>query len=204
MSQRLYAAAFNADVLTHVPEDRPELAASQAITIRNLVLSSLAEMRTLLFELQPDTLVSTPLDALIRHLCQSMEETYDHPIEIESHPGQPVPPAPKLAMYRIVQESLGNALRHSQASRIAVSVGISDENVTIEITDDGVGFDPLAISSGHGLANTAERAREIGAELDIASSPGSGTAVSASWARPRSDEPLLDLTSPSMSESAGL
>jgi signal transduction histidine kinase len=82
-----------------------------------------------------------------------------------------------LAVLRIVQEALHNALRHARARRIVVRLGTD----RIEITDDGAGFDPARaeLRSRHlGLTSMEERARELGGRLEIRSAAGAGTTVS--------------------------
>ena len=86
-------------------------------------------------------------------------------------------------MYRIAQEALNNSLKHAQASRVAVSLGQDEHSVTLEIIDDGTGFDPAAArrSGGLGLRGMEERAAEIGARLEIESAVSSGTTVRIVW-----------------------
>jgi signal transduction histidine kinase len=82
----------------------------------------------------------------------------------------------ELAVLRIVEEALHNALRHARARRIVVSLG-SD---LVEVSDDGDGFDPRRpeLRAHHlGLTSMEERARELGGRLEIRSAPGEGTTV---------------------------
>ncbi|MDH3756124.1 MAG: ATP-binding protein, partial [Acidimicrobiia bacterium] len=90
-------------------------------------------------------------------------------------------PDPKLAIYRIAQEAVGNALRHADASSIRVLVEVDDNVVLVEVEDDGLGFEPETGGRGYGLSNMTERAAQISAELDVSSIPGDGTTVSLRW-----------------------
>ncbi|MDH3752719.1 MAG: sensor histidine kinase [Acidimicrobiia bacterium] len=193
VSQRLYAAAINADSLPSAVARDPDRAASIARKTRSLVLSSLAEMRTLLFELQPKAVESASMTTLIESLCESMEAGYDHPIEVALTDGPGLPTEQKLALYRIAQESLSNSLRHAHATRIAVSAAVDATGVVLEVIDDGDGFDARTIQFGHGLRNISERAVEVGVALDITTSAGSGTKVTATWSRPGSGDPAVGL-----------
>lgn len=194
LSQRLYAAAFNADVVSLTARSDGALAAREAAKIRMLVLSALAEIRTLLFDLQPEVLNREKLTDLVTQLCNSVAEVYQRRIDlVVMHDAMGVPAEPKIALYRIVQESLGNALRHSDAPRISVAVDVDATGVGIEVEDDGIGFDPEVTETGHGLRNMRQRAAEIGAILDVTSSPGGGTTVRARWHRNRPD-PVANLT----------
>lgn len=201
LSQRLYAAAFHADAISQSVTTDPDVAIDGARSIRQLVLATLAEIRTLLYELQPEALDGLSLGVLVTQLCNSVNEIYLRPIEPAiAQSGPRIPTAPKLALYRIVQESLSNALRHAKAASVDVTVDIDLDRAIVEVVDDGIGFNIDGVRAGHGLRNMRARAAQAGIGLRITSLPGSGTAVAATWLRPAS---LLDLTlSPSL-EAAG-
>ena len=96
--------------------------------------------------------------------------------------GEPaaLPAAVDVSVYRIVQEALTNVLKHAGPARADVTIGCADEEVTIEITDDGTG-DPRdgTRASGHGLAGMHERVAIFGGELHAGPRPGGGFAVRA-------------------------
>lgn len=89
----------------------------------------------------------------------------------------PVPVEEEL--YRIVQEALNNALKHSGATAVTVRIVTSAERTEIEVADNGKGFDPDAVSRdrGMGLVGMQERAEKLGGSLSIQSAPGQGTRV---------------------------
>jgi signal transduction histidine kinase len=99
-----------------------------------------------------------------------------------------------LCLYRILQEGLRNVAKHAQTDRVRVTLSADDGNeVILRITDSGVGFDTPAVRSGPGLglASMRERARLVGAELTVTSSPGHGATIevrapcnSETWATP--------------------
>ena len=89
------------------------------------------------------------------------------PIELES------------TVYRLVQEALTNAGKHASATRVTVSVREHGGRVTIEVTDDGQGFDPHQTDSGFGLVGMRERVSLLGGDLKIVSAPGRGATVRA-------------------------
>jgi signal transduction histidine kinase len=86
-------------------------------------------------------------------------------------------PARVLNVLRLLQEAVTNAVRHGRARRIEVDAVDRDGTVTIEVADDGCGFDPGRAVRGRGLRNMAHRAREVGADFGIDSRPGAGTRV---------------------------
>lgn len=86
-----------------------------------------------------------------------------------------LPPKRANAVYRVFHEGLTNVARHAQASRVTVSLAQEAEWLVLELRDDGVGFTPSMLDRGSlGLLSMTERAREIGGQLDIESSPGQG------------------------------
>jgi signal transduction histidine kinase len=90
-----------------------------------------------------------------------------------------VPPATREALVRIVREAITNAARHGKATvaRVELSNG---RGIRLRVTDDGVGFDPLAVRSqgrGFGLTSMDERTRQLGGSLRIESSPLHGTTI---------------------------
>ena len=86
----------------------------------------------------------------------------------------------KTAVYRIVQEALGNAIRHAHPSCVAIKVVDDGSGVQIAVRDDGRGFDPAVARSGFGLKRIRERVELFGGSLEIASAVDGGTEVRAS------------------------
>ncbi len=95
-------------------------------------------------------------------------------------------PRARGRILRITNEALHNALRHARADHVSVRLAQRDRVLTVEVTDDGIGFDPggAELRSRHlGLTSMEERARELGGELQIRSAPGAGTTVRFEVAR---------------------
>jgi len=84
-----------------------------------------------------------------------------------------------LAFFRVVQEGIHNAIKHSRATSILVKIVGTNRDLSLEISDDGIGFDVEAKSFGRGLGliSMRERIHLIGGEFDIDSSPGRGTRI---------------------------
>jgi len=98
-------------------------------------------------------------------------------VTVTEHSVPVLGPSTEVAVYRVAQEALHNALRHSGARQIEISLHRTARRVVLEVTDDGRGFSPDAPASGLGLASMRERAAAAGATLSIDSAPGSGTRV---------------------------
>lgn len=86
-------------------------------------------------------------------------------------------PGKKLVIFRIAQECIQNALKHAQAQRLNISVFFTDNNLRLQIQDNGIGFDPSMIEAGNGLLNLKARAKAIGGTLEISTKPMSGCLI---------------------------
>jgi len=84
------------------------------------------------------------------------------------------------ALYRILQESLANVLKHARARRVDIDVVYGSDSLRVAVIDDGTGFDPSIAPDGLGLHNLEERTVELGGTFSVTSAPGYGTAVAFS------------------------
>ncbi|MBH8575683.1 sensor histidine kinase, partial [Nostocaceae cyanobacterium CENA369] len=82
-----------------------------------------------------------------------------------------------MNIYRIIQEAINNAIKHSEATKIAVTIDGDETKLAIEVTDNGKGFDLETSNDGNGLNNIRKRAKEIGGEIELNSKPGEGTVM---------------------------
>jgi signal transduction histidine kinase len=141
-------------------------------------------LRDLISDLRPavlDQLGLTPaLEAMLARA------TRDTGLDIGLHVGLGVAggPAPErlapeleLAVYRVVQEAVTNAVKHAGATRVEVGVVEGDGAIDVSVRDDGRGFDPGAAHAGFGLTGVRERVEQHGGALQVASGPGRGTVV---------------------------
>ena len=109
----------------------------------------------------------------------------------------------QLVIYRVAQEALSNAARHSDADRIAVSLRRSGDGVELEVADDGRGFAFEQSERGLGIGGMRERALLVGAELTIESRPDQGTTVRLEVSPPPPDAAASRSDRPSNSDSSG-
>lgn len=181
VTQKLYSVSFLAEAVPRQLDADPDQARDTVRSMRQVLLSSLAELRTLLFELQPDALHAAPLPTLIGQLADMFGAAAPISVETRLELVRPLPPDVKVGIYRITQEALSNAMRHSHADVVTVELHETDGTVELVVRDQGVGFDPTIAIGGHGLANVRRRAASLGADLDIESAPGIGTAVVVQW-----------------------
>jgi len=98
------------------------------------------------------------------------------PCDLQLDLSQPIPDPVRETVIRAVAEALTNVARHAQASSASVSVTALGNELTAEVTDDGIGFDPASVAAGHyGLLGMRERARLNGGRLELRSEAGKGT-----------------------------
>jgi len=139
------------------------------------------EVRALSKSLNLDWVETLSLDDFIRQQLQRIEATGFCRTSFVSDPsfGQ-LEKGQKIVLVRVIQESLNNAIKHASPSRLDIKISKSGGNRTIEIQDNGVGFDVNQKSSGIGMVNLKKRMETIGGSFDIQSSPGEGTRIKLS------------------------
>jgi len=191
VTQLLFAASLVAQSLPRLVERDPQQAQRSSTELVRLTRGALAEMRTLLRELRPHTIVESDLTALITQLVDGLGARQDLATHITVKLDQPVPPEVHIAVYRIAQEALSNVAKHASASAISVELSGDGRQVEMHIVDDGSGFDPSAHvpRRGIGIGVMAERAAEIGAALTVDSAEERGTHVSLCWPAPPESSP---------------
>lgn len=161
----------------------PQLA-SELDKVRDMVDDTLQGVRRFTSDLRPPLLEELGLPRTLEILGRRIEreEQFDVVVRIIGEP-QPILPELELGLYRLAQESLSNARRHAQAKHIVLSLIYARDRLTLEVEDDGIGFevptDPGAmLASGRlGLIGIHERARLFGGRATIQSAPRQGTTV---------------------------
>jgi PAS domain S-box-containing protein len=182
VSQTLFSTSLIAEVLPRLWERNKEEGIKKLEEVRQLTRGALAEMRTLLFELRPAALADADLTDLLRQLAESVIGRARVPVALEIDGTCEVPPNIKVALYRIAQEALNNIAKHSGASRAQVSLHCQPHRITLQISDNGHGFDVSQAGPGSfGLSNMKERAGQIGASLKIESQVNQGTEITIDW-----------------------
>jgi len=142
---------------------------------------ALKEMRLLVYELRPLALQREGLVSAIQQRLDAVERRAGVEAALEVAGTIRLPEPVEEELYRIVQEALNNALKHSGATAVTVRIATGPERTEIEIADNGRGFDPEAVSRdrGMGLVGMQERAEKLGGSLAVQSAPGQGTRVTA-------------------------
>jgi signal transduction histidine kinase len=148
--------------------------------LRELVVSTLQDVRRLAVELRPSTLDDFGLVAALERLTESFAEQSKIPVDFQSTlPPERLSEEVETALYRIVQESLTNVVKHAQATRVSVLLTRKNGSVAVVVEDDGRGFDPAAVTDdGFGLVGMRERVASLGGRLELESGE-EGTTVAA-------------------------
>ncbi len=181
VSQTLFSASLIADVLPRVWERNEDEGLKRLEELRQLTRGSLAEMRTLLFELRPAALADADLGELLRQLAEAVNGRARLPVSVEIEGRCEIPVDVKIAFYRIAQEALNNMARHSGAAGGRVTLQCRPDKVEMHIADDGHGFDMEQAAGGFGLGNMRERAGQVGAALKVESKINQGTWITVIW-----------------------
>jgi signal transduction histidine kinase len=179
ISQDLFSmSAIVAGLRKALPNSSPVQA--QLDTLTGTVNSTIQEMRALLLELRPTALEEKGLIPALTDLCQAYETRVG--VRVSARLEQlTLAPAVEQALFRIAQEGLSNAVRHSEAEEILVTlrpIGEQAQQAELTVVDNGRGFDPAqAPAHGLGLKLMAERVRELGGSLAVDSSERAGTTI---------------------------
>lgn len=181
-----------------LPADPATAAAREHVgQAREIAQANLAEARRFVHALTPPELVGGSLPAAIERVCAAAGRQTATEVSFRlSGVPEALPTPHEVALLRIVQSALANALQHAQASHVAVTLSYMDDGVALDIVDDGVGFDATATPDpgsdrGFGLAAMRSRVRQLGGDLDVETAPGHGTALAVSFlpSRPETEAP---------------
>lgn len=142
--------------------------------------ATLSELRAMILELKPAIMEAHGLTEAIRLQSELFARGQHFELDTDFKEVRGLSPEQEMAIYRIVQESLTNIQRHSEAKRIQLVLTTEPDNrVLLSITDDGKGFNINEIHQGNGLKNMAVRCRENGGSFQIYAQTGQGTRIEA-------------------------
>jgi PAS domain S-box-containing protein len=179
LAQYLAAATMQFQSHDALRENSPEKAKKAYETAVQLVRQSHAEARRLVSEVRPPIIDEIGLETGISHLVHE-QRRHGGP-QIQCHSDVQFGRLPAIlenALYRIVQEALTNACKHSKSKKVEVTMTQEGQDVHLAVRDWGIGFDLESVEKGHfGLEGIRQRVRLLGGRLTIESTPGSGTLV---------------------------
>jgi signal transduction histidine kinase len=150
-------------------------------SVRELVISTLQDVRRLAVELRPSALDDFGLVPAVERLAETFREQSGMRVDLESQLGEGrLPSEAETTVYRVIQEALTNVIKHAGADRVSILLQRKNSSVIAVVEDDGSGFDPNGTrADALGLAGMRERLSLAGGRLLVESTPGSGTTVVA-------------------------
>jgi signal transduction histidine kinase len=179
--QKLFGVALAARSAATLLDRAPAEARAQVERLGELTEDAIAELRSLVFQLRPAAIESEGLAAALAKHVEVLRRVHHLEIELDARGPARLRPDVDDEMFKIAQEALQNALKHARARRVEVGLREDEHAVALRVRDDGVGFDPddpRRRSRSLGLTSMEERARALGAELEIDSAPDRGTTIS--------------------------
>ncbi|WP_461157406.1 GAF domain-containing sensor histidine kinase [Saccharopolyspora tripterygii] len=178
ISQRIVSLFFHLSAARDLVGDDSSRAEQQIATAQDLAAAALDETRYAIAGLRPPVLDDLGLTASLQSLASGIAD-----LRVRVDAGVcDVPEFLESAIYRSAQEALQNIQKHAQAGSAVIRLRATSAGVVLQVSDDGVGFDPASLRvstgpTGHGLSGLRERARLLGGTLDVRSTPGEGTTL---------------------------
>lgn len=170
------------------PDDR--VTQAQITHIKSVAETAVKSIRDIALLLRPPMLDDLGLIPALEWQAREISRRSDMEVEVHSqNVSEDLGDETKVTVYRLVQEALNNAATHAAAKNAKVTVVQSSDRITIEVTDDGHGFDPKR-QRGMGILGMEERVRRLGGTLTIESAPGKGAKVKAVLPLHQADPPL--------------
>jgi signal transduction histidine kinase len=180
VTQLLYGIRLYSTAASHsIRENNLERVEQDLAEIKDNALQALQEMRLLIFELHPPMLKEGGLVTALQTSLESVEARTGLQTDLKVEGINRLPASVEVELFRIAMEALNNLVKYARAKKVTIHLRSSDDRVFMDICDNGVGFDLSAakLSSGVGLRSMEERAKRMGANLEITSVPGTGTQV---------------------------
>jgi signal transduction histidine kinase len=164
--------------MTKWDSDHPEMKA-QLDNLKSVAERTFQSVRNIALLLRPSMLDDLGLAAALEWQGREVSRRSEIEVSVESdNIPEGLPDEYKICIYRLVQEALNNAVRHSGARNAKVVVERLAKSIVVRVTDDGRGFDPER-SRGMGILGMEERVKRLGGALRVESQPGKGATVAA-------------------------
>ncbi|MFO3796874.1 MAG: ATP-binding protein [Anaerolineales bacterium] len=179
-AQALSNFILQAEIAMRLMDVDPEQARQELLNLKASAMSTFQKVRNFIFEMRPMMLDDLGLLPTVRRYAETLKE--QHGIEINivvSGTEQRFENYLEVLIFRVIQELLGNAARHSQATQVKVVIDFSPQLLRVTVDDNGRGFDPAQAmqGSGSGLKLLRERVEQSGGRFEVDSAPGKGTRI---------------------------
>ncbi|BCL19552.1 GAF domain-containing sensor histidine kinase [Streptomyces tuirus] len=180
VSQKLFSLRLTAQAAARLVDRDPSRAKGELHQVAVLAAEAADELRAAVVELRPAALDEDGLVATLRTQIQVLDRAHNARVTFAGHGVKALPASQEEALLRVAQEALHNALRHSGADHVDVTLDRRGAGAVLRVTDDGSGFDTTAVrhAGRHlGLVSMRDRASGAGGTLTVESVPGKGTVI---------------------------
>jgi signal transduction histidine kinase len=192
--QSLYAVGLSLEDVPELMAEAPDEAAGRVDGAIESINLAIRDIRNFIYGLRPEAVDGTQVLAGLAALAEEVRHggLVDVTTDLDPEADQDLDEMSGAEVLNLVREALSNAVRHGRAARIHLSMTLIDGVPTLEVSDDGVGFDVSREPERghHGLANMQVRATAVGGRFEIRSSPGSGSRVILELPRPESNQEI--------------
>ncbi|WP_405482335.1 GAF domain-containing sensor histidine kinase [Streptomyces sp. NBC_00009] len=180
VSQKLFSLRLTAQAAAALVDRDPSRAKGELQHVAELAAEAADELRAAVVELRPAALDEDGLIATLRTQIQVLDRAHSARVTFDCGGIRALPAAQEEAMLRVAQEALHNALRHSGAEHVGVTLDKRGPGAVLRVSDDGGGFEPKAVrhAGRHlGLVSMRDRSSGVGGRLTVESEPGKGTTI---------------------------
>ncbi|MDT9701723.1 GAF domain-containing sensor histidine kinase [Streptomyces sp. P17] len=180
VSQKLFSLRLTAQAAAALVDRDPSRAKGELQQVAALAAEAADELRAAVVELRPAALDEDGLLATLRTHVQVLDRAHSARVTFEGRGVRALPAAQEEALLRVAQEALHNALRHSGADTVDVTLDRCGTGAVLRVMDNGGGFDPKTVrrAGRHlGLVSMRDRASGVGGTLSVESAPGKGTTI---------------------------
>lgn len=180
VSQKLFSLRLTAQAAAALVDRDPARAKGELHQVAMLAAEATEELRAAVIELRPAALDEDGLVATLRTQIQVLDRAHSARVTFAGQGVRALPAAQEEAVLRVAQEALHNALRHSGAGRVDVTLEKRGTGTVLRVSDDGSGFEPTAIRAAGrhlGLVSMRDRSSGVGGTLNVESAPGKGTTI---------------------------
>ncbi|MEU7477729.1 sensor histidine kinase [Lentzea sp. NPDC042327] len=169
-----------AGIVTQLSAATPADWEHRVTTAVSLARSGLDEARRSVHALRPPALEEAALPEALGEVASGWSVLHGVPVAVTcTGSARAMHPEVEVALLRTAQEALANVAKHASASRVGLTLSYMEDVVTLDVRDDGIGFDLAEPSAGFGLTAMRHRVSRLSGDLDVESEPGAGTAISA-------------------------
>jgi two-component system, NarL family, sensor histidine kinase DegS len=180
-AQVLADLVLKAEILERIAQRTPEALPAELEEFRSLVRNAVGDMRRFMFDLRPDSLDDLGLVATMRRFSSEYQDRTGIVCHFNlSGEDRRIGPDLEEAIFRIIQEALNNVQKHSEATKVEVTISIQPGRIVAKIKDDGEGFDvnaPPSAGRHLGLLGMKERAEALGGTFELRSEAAKGTEI---------------------------